>query len=114
MLTQISPDIHFLQSTKVMDHDYKSGINVIQILLKNSWHTHLKYYNTYTFIVQKENKPRYGFCTRLCLSTSIILIFVGIFLDRLSKIIKFKLNWIMVSTPDFASQSRRTRSETTK
>ena len=40
--------------------------------------------------------------THLFFVSSIILIFVGLFLQRISRIIKVNLNWIRVPTTDFA------------
>ena len=55
------------------------GRNVTEILLKISWNTHLKHYKPYMFILQKVNKPPYGFCTNLFFASAIILIFVVYF-----------------------------------
>ena len=59
----------------------------------------------YIFILQKRNKPQDGFCTHLLFASAIILIFDGIFLHRLSRILKIKLKWLRVSTADFASKN---------
>ena len=85
------------------------GINVTEILLKSSWHTHLKYSKPYIFILQKLKNPPYGFCTPLFFASAIILIFGGLLLHRLSRILKFKINWLRVPITDYARKKFRTR-----
>ena len=82
-------------------------INVREIILKSSWNTHLKHSNPYTFFF-KLNKPLDVFCTHLLFSSGIILIFGGILLDRLSRMLKSKLKLIRMPTTDFARQKCRT------
>ena len=78
------------------------GINVREILLKISWDTHLKHSKPYIFILQKVKKPTYGFCTRLFFVSTIIIICGGIFLHRLSILLKFKPKLIIFPTTYFA------------
>ena len=117
MLPQISSDIHYLPSKRVVDHKYKSskyqpyGRNVIEILLKSSWNTHLKHSNPYTFILKKVKKPPYGFHTHLFFASEIILIFGGIFLHRISRLLKLKFKRIRVPQTEFSRQIWKTRRE---
>ena len=85
------------------------GRNVTEIIPKRSCPTHLKKSNPYMFILQTVTKPPYGFCTHLFFASGIILIFGGLFLHRISKIIKVKLNWLRVPTTESARQKCRTR-----
>ena len=55
------------------------GSNGTEILLKSSWHTHLKHYNPYIFILQKVKEPPYGFSTHIFFASAIILRFGGLF-----------------------------------
>ena len=87
------------------------GINNIEIIFKRSWHTHLKHSKPYTFILQKVNNPSDGFYTHLLFVSAIILIFVGLCLHRLSRLLRVNLNWLSVTTTDFESQTIRTRRE---
>ena len=87
------------------------GINVTEIIPKSSWHTHLKHYKPYMFILQKLKKPQNGLCTNLFFDSEIILIFGGLFLYILSRLLKLKLNWLRVITTDFTRQKHRTRRE---
>ena len=57
----------------------------------------------------KSNKTPYGICINLFFASEIILIFGGLFLHRLSRLLKVNLNSIMVPTTDFARQKCRTR-----
>ena len=47
--------------------------------------------------------------THIFFDSTIILIFEGLFLHRLSRILKVNLNWLRVPTTDFARQKFRTR-----
>ena len=49
-------------------------------------------------------KPPDGFCTLLFFASATILIFVGIFLHRLSRLIKVNLKWIRLPKTDSARQ----------
>ena len=59
----------------------------------------------------KLKRPPDGFFTHLFFASEIILILGGLFLHRLSRILKVNLNWISVPTTDFARQRFRTRRE---
>ena len=61
------------------------------------------------FILQKLKKPPDRFFTHLFFASAIILIFGGLFLHRLSRLLKFNLNWIRVPKTDFARQKFRNR-----
>ena len=86
-------------------------INVTEILLKISWHTHLNYSKTYIFILQKVKNPPDGFFFHIFFALSIILIFCGLFLHRLFSILKSNINWIRETTSDFSKQKFITRRE---
>ena len=79
-----------------------------------SWYTHLKNSNSYTFILQKLKKPPDGLFANIFFASEIILNFSGIFLHRLSRILKFKINWLRVPTTNFSKQKCRTRRENPK
>ena len=85
------------------------GINVRENLLKISWHTHIKNSKPYTFILQKVKNPPDGFCTHILFVPSIILIFGGLFLHSIFRIIKVKLTWIRATKTDFERQKIITR-----
>ena len=72
------------------------GINVRGILLKRSCHTHLKHFKPYKFILQKAKKPP----KRLLFAPSIILIVGGLFLHKISRILKANLKCLRVPTTD--------------
>ena len=78
------------------------GNNVEEIIPNISWHTHLKHSKPYIFILQKLKKPQDYFFTHLLFASEIILIFGGIFLHWVSRLLKIKLSWIRVPTTDFA------------
>ena len=111
MLPQISSDIHFLPSTMVVYHGYNSsktqpdGRKVTEIILKSSWHKHLKHSKPYTFILQKVKNPSDEFFTHLYFASEIILIFCVIFLYRLSRLFKENLKCLRVPTTDFSRRN---------
>ena len=70
------------------------GINAKEILLKRSWHKHLKHSNPYKFVLQTDNNPPYGFCTHIFFAKTIILIFSGIILHRIFSLLRVNTNWI--------------------
>ena len=78
------------------------GSNVTEILLKRSWHTHLKHSKPFMIILQKLKKTPDGFFSHVFFASAINLTFGGLFLHRLSRLIKVKLNWLRVPTSDFA------------
>ena len=53
--------------------------NVWEIILKRSWHTHLKHSKPYIFILQKVKNTPDGFCAHLLFALVIIIIFGGLF-----------------------------------
>ena len=55
------------------------------------------------------NKPPYGFCAHLFFVSTIILIFGGLFLHRLYRLLKVKINCLRVSTTEFDRKKFRTR-----
>ena len=63
---------------------------------------------------KKVKKPPDGFCTHFFFASSIILIFGGIFLDRLSRILRFNIKWLRVSTANLDRKNCRTRRENPK
>ena len=77
------------------------GINVTEILVKRSWHTHMKHSKPYIFVLQKVKKPPDRFFNCLFFSSEIILISSGLFSHRLSRILIVKLNRIGVSSTAF-------------
>ena len=85
------------------------GSNVTEIILKISCHIHLKHSKPYMFVLPKLKNPPDGFFTHLFFVSEIILIFGGLFLHRLSRLLKVNINCIMVPTTDFARQKCRTR-----
>ena len=80
------------------------GINVGDIIIKISWHTHLKHYMPYTFILQKVNKSPDGFCTHIFFALKMILIFGGIYLHILSRLLKVNLKLLKATNTYFARQ----------
>ena len=90
------------------------GSNVTEILLKSSWHTHLKYSNPYILILQITKKPPDGFFTHLLFASTIILIFGGLFSHRISRLIKVNINCLSVPTTESERQKIRTRRENPK
>ena len=87
------------------------GKSFIEVLLKSSWHRHLKHSKPYTFIKKRLKKPPNGLCNLLLFASAKILIFGGLFIHRISRILKFKLNWLRVPTTDFARQKLTTMME---
>ena len=83
----------------VKDQPY--GINFKGILLNISWHTHQKNSNPYTFILQKLRNYPDVFYTHLLFASAIIQILSGVFLHRLSRIIKFNIKWVRLTTTYF-------------
>ena len=80
------------------------GNNVREIILQRLWHTQLKHSMSCTVILHKLKNPPDGFCTHLFFASSIILIFGGTFLYRISRILKVNLKWLRVQTTDFSIQ----------
>ena len=78
------------------------GRYVREILLKISWNTQLKHSKPCKIILQKVKKPPDGFYTCIFFASAIILIFGGLFLHRLSRLLKVNLKWIRVKTTDSA------------
>ena len=72
------------------------GRNVTEIILKISCHIHLKHSKPYMFVLPKLKNPPDGFFTHLFFASAIILIFGGLFLHRLSMLLKFNPNRIRV------------------
>ena len=117
MLPKISSDIHFLPSTRVVDHYSKSSkrstiwyqheINYIQNIMAHT----PKHFNPYTFILQKMKNSPDGFCTYLFFYSKIILIFGGLFLHRTSRVLAVNLKWSRVPSTDFSRRKYRTRRE---
>ena len=85
--------------------------NVRSIPPQSSWHAHLKHFKPYTFILQKLKKPPDGFRYCLFFALEIIMIFGGLFLHRISRLIKGNLKLIRLSKTDFAIQKFITRRE---
>ena len=83
-----------------MEHDPKSdqpyGKNVKEILLKISWHTHIKNPKPYPFIIQTMKKPLDGLCNHILFASTLILIFKGIFIHNISRILIIKLKLLRV------------------
>ena len=59
--------------------------------------------------LQKLKMPPDGFSTHLFFASAIILIFGGLFLHRLSRLLKYNPNLVRVPTTDFARKKCRTR-----
>ena len=77
----------------------------------SSWHTHIKHSKPYMLILQKFKKPPVVFCTHLFFASETILIFGGVFLHMLSRILRSKLNWLRVPKNELLRQKCRTRSD---
>ena len=117
MLPKISSDIHFLPSTRVVDHYSKSSkrstiwyqheINYIQNIMAHT----PKHSNPYTFILQKMKNSPDGFCTYLFFYSKIILIFGGLFLHRKSRLLAVNLKWLRVPSTESVRKKYRTRRE---
>ena len=82
----------------------QDGSNVTEILLDGTWNTHLKHSKPCIFILQKLKNPPYGFCNHLFFFSAIILIFGGLFLHRIYRLITVKLNWLRVTTTDLVKK----------
>ena len=72
------------------------GINAIKIIFKSSWHTHMKHYKPYTVILKTAKNPSYGFCAHILYASTIILIFSGLFLHRISRLLVVNLKWLRI------------------
>ena len=70
-----------------------------------------KHSKMYTFILQLFKKPPDGFCTHPLFASSITLIFGGLFLHRISRILKAKLDWLKMPTIEFSRQKCVTKRE---
>ena len=77
------------------------GINVREIPLRISWQTYIKHSKPYIFIIKKQRSLQMDF-SHLLFYSAVILIFGGLFLHRLYRLLKFKFNWILVPKTDFA------------
>ena len=78
--------------SKVTNQPDVSNIRVI--LLKRSWNTHIKHSNQYILILQKVNKLPDGMFNHLLFASKTILIFDGLFLHRLSRLLNGKTNYL--------------------
>ena len=67
-------------------------------------HTHITFQAIHIYFA-KVKKPPDEFCTHLFFASTIILIFGGLFLHRLSRLLKFKINWLRVPKTEFARQN---------
>ena len=72
----------------------------------------MKHSKPYTFILQTVNKPPDVFFTHIFFDSKIILIFSGIFLLRLSRLLIVNLKWIKVPTVDFSKTKSETQERT--
>ena len=90
------------------------GSNVKEIILKSSWHTHLKHSKPCTCILQKVKNPPDGFSTSLLFASATIPIFVGLFLHILSMLLNVKLKCLRVPIADFERRNCRTRRDNPK
>ena len=63
----------------------------------------------FTYILQKSKKPPGGLYNNLFFASETILIFGGLFLHRLSRLLKIKFNWIKVTKTELERQKLRTR-----
>ena len=80
----------------------------------SSLHTHLKHFNPYTFILQKAKNTPYGFCNNLLFASATIIIFDGLFLDRISELLKLNLKWLRIPNYDPEIQKCRTSRDNQK
>ena len=115
MITQIYSDIHFLSIKNAVYNDISSiRIKTRRNQCKGNstqYHTAHTYKTPKALCVHPKNmmNPPDGFCTHLFLYLSIILIFSGLFIHMLSRIIKFKLKWLKVPTAYFTNKCRTRR-----
>ena len=77
------------------------GSNVRENLLKRSRHTDLKHSNPYTFILQKFKNPPDIFFTHIFFASETMLIFGGLFLHSISRILKVNLKWLRAPITEF-------------
>ena len=89
------------------------GRYVREILLKISWNTQLKHSKPCKIILQKVKKPPDGFYTCIFFASAIILIFGGLFLHRLSRLLEVDIKWIRFLPTYFVWQHCRNRRENT-
>ena len=85
------------------------GSNVIEIPLKSSWYTGLKYPKPYIFISQKVKKPPDEFSLISSLSRETILLLFCLILHNISRLLKVNPNWIWVTTIKFSRKKYRAR-----
>ena len=111
MIPLISSNIHCLPSTRVMEHDSKSSkiSNICQQFNRNSTqdimaHTHKTSQAMHIYFT-KMKKPTDTFCTHLFFASAIILIFGGLFLHRIPRLLKVNLNLIRAPTTDFSRKN---------
>ena len=71
-------------------------------------HTPKTFQDVHIFL-QKVKKPPDGFFNNIFFASAIILLFCGLFLHRLSRILKFKLKWVRAQKTDFSRQKFRNR-----
>ena len=111
MIPQTSSDLHCLPSIRLV---YKNtNLNKISTrcylgiksILKSSWHTHLKHFKPNTFIIQTVKNPPDRFCTYILFASKIILIYSGIFLYRLSSLLRVNIKWLKVTTFYFSKKN---------
>ena len=115
MLPQIFYNIHCLSSTRVAGNHYNSSkistrwqqchINSTRELMS---HTPKTFQEIHIYFTKVKNPPDV-FCTHIFFASKTILIFGGLFLNRLSGILRFDINWLRVPTTDFGGKKCRTR-----
>ena len=111
MLPQIYSNIHWLPSTKLVDHDYKAiKISTIWYQCNKNYtqdimaHTPKKFQTIHIYLIKSEEASIWIFI-HLFFESAMILIFGGLLLLRISWILKFKINWIRV--PKLISKDKK-------
>ena len=117
MLPQIPSITNYLPINIVVNHNSKSSksstrwyqcqINYYQYLKA---HTPKTFQSLHIYFIKVKNPPD-GFCSRLLFASVVIIIFGGIFVHRLYRILKVQLKLIKVPTTDFERQKFSTRRE---
>ena len=115
MLPQISYNIHLLQSTRVLYHNYNySKISTsLQQCYRNSTqelmtHTPKTFQDIHIYFTKVKKHPD-GIFTHIFFASSIILIFSRVFLRIISRLHKVQLNLLRVLTTEFAREKFRSR-----
>ena len=111
MLPQIFSDIHCLPSAIVVENNPKSSkrsTRLQQCQRKYTQeliaHTPKTFQSIHIYFTKTEESSRW-ICTHLFFVSSIILVFGGLFLHRLSRLLKVYIKWLRVPTTEFVRKN---------